>query len=296
VTSVNTLRQSIALGCGDPFMERVKEPTLLTFINDASRDLINSGWYLPQEHAENTEILNAEYEYDVPAQFVFVKELRIGDTPISSASTLDTGTTLGAAITSTTAVTHTVSDSSIWAINDILQIDIEIFLVTAIPSSTTITTTGGRGYFSTTAATHDNASSILRPLAGVTFEEVIPRPYWRMKLQTGGANTTTAALGSRPQFVFNSDFFSYTAGTPLQVVGQQEPNVYTAGSNTLDSHVESFLSQRATAYAARFLYAQGDHPHLNQISREAWGASEEFLRKHPQRFRVLPHSTRVPGR
>ena len=275
-------------------MEQIKEPTLLVMINKAARDLINSGWYLPQEHAENIELLDDEFEYDVPAQFVFIKELRIGDATISGASTLDTGVDLGAAISSTSATTITIDSSSIFTVNDLIQVDSEIMLVSVVASATTLTVT--RGYFSTTAATHDDESSILRPLAGVTYEEVIPRAYWRMKVQSGGANTTTAALGSRPQFIFNSDFFSYSAGTPLQVVGQQQPNVYTAGTETLDSHVESFVTQRATSYAARFLFAQGDRPHLNQISREAWAASEEFLRRHPQRFRVYANSTRVPGR
>lgn len=293
MTTINEVREDIALAVGDPMMERVKEPTILTFLNRAARDLINSGWLLPQEHAENIELLSNEWEYDVPAQFAYVKEIRIGDMSVDNASTVDSGTDLGAAISDTTGTTVTVGDSSIFTVNDLIQVDSEIFLVTAVPTSTTLTVT--RGYFSTTAATHDNSTDVDRPLADIVYDYVIPRPYWRMKLQTGGANTTTAALGSRAQFVFHARYFSFTAGTPIQVIGQKRPSVYTAGSDTLDFHVESFLVNRAAAFAARFLFAQGDHQHMDAVARELLGMSEQFLRLHPQEFRVQPSSTRVPG-
>lgn len=292
--TVNTHREEIGLNVGDPFMERVKEETILVLINRAARDLINSGWLLPQEPAENIELLSTEFEYDVPARFAYIKEIRLGDVTQGNAATLDTGITLGAAISSTSATTITVSDSSIFAVNDLLQVDSEIMFVSAVASSTTLTVT--RGYFSTTAATHDNASSVLRPLADVNYDERAPRAYWRLKLQTGGANTTTAAQGSRPQIVFDSDYFSFTAGTPLQLIGQKRPSVYTTGSDTLDPHMESFIVERATAYAARFLFAQGDHPHMDAVYRESLMLSGEFLKRHPAEFRVRPNSTRVPGR
>lgn len=275
-------------------MVQVLEPQLLVFINRAAKDVINSGWLLPQEHSENVELLSNEYEYDVPARFAYIKEIRIGDKTADNASTVDSGTDLGAAISSTTAVTITVGDSSIFTVNDLIQVDSEIMLVTAVASSTTLTVT--RGYFSTTAATHDNSSDVDRPLAGLTFETIVPRAYWSFKLQTGGANTTTAALGSRPQIVFNSDFFNFTAGTPLQLVGQKRPATYSAGTDTVDAQMESFLIERATAYAARFLYAQNGAAHLNRVYQESLSLSAAFLARHPAEFRVRASSTRVPGR
>jgi hypothetical protein len=275
-------------------MVRVTEPVLLTFINRAARDLINSGWLLPQEHAENIELFTTEYEYDVPARFAYIKEIRVGDLTAGNADTLDSGTDLGAAIADTTATTITVGDSSIFTVNDLIQVDDEIMLVTAVPSSTTLTVT--RGYFSTTAATHDNSTDVDRPNANTIFDTIVPRAYWHLKLQTGGANTTTAALGSRPQIIFNAALFSYTAGTPLQIVGQKRPSTYSAGTDTLDAQMESFVVERATAYAARFLFAQGDHPHLDTVYRQSWAVSSHFLSLHPAEFRVRPNSTRVPGR
>jgi len=294
MTTVNEIREDIALAVGDPMMERIKEPTILTFVNRASRDLINSGWLLPQEHSENIELLSNEWEYDVPARFAYIEEIRIGDMSVDNASTVDSGTDLGAAISDTTGTTVTVGDSSIFAVNDLFQVDSEIFLVAVVPTSTTLTVS--RGYFSTTAATHDNGTDVYRPLADIVYDYVIPRAYWDMKLQTGGANDTTAALGSRAQFVFHSGYFSFTPGTPIQIIGQKRPSVYTAGSDTLDFHVESFLVERASAFAARFLYAQGDHQHLDAVYRQSMAMSEQFLRLHPQEFRVRPSSTRVPGR
>jgi hypothetical protein len=186
-----------------------------------------------------------------------------------------------------------VDDGTIFAVNDLIQIDSEVMLVTAI-SSNTLTVT--RGYFSTTAATHLNDASILRPNADTVFDTIVPRAYWRLKTQSGGANTTTAALGSRPQFVFNAAFFSFTAGTPLQVVGQRRPTSVYTNTDTLDAHMESFIVERAAAYAARFLFAQGDAAHLDTVYRESMASSADFLRLHPQEFRVQPNSTRVPGR
>ncbi len=294
MTTLNQLREDIALAYGDPFMISLKEPTLLTLINRSARDLVNSGWLLPQEHSENIELLPNEYEYDVPARFAYIKEIRIGDMTADNAATTDSGTNLGAAISDTTGTTVTVGDSSIFAVNDLIQVDSEIFLVTAVPTSTTLTVT--RGYFSTTAATHDNGTDVDRPLADVIYDTIVPRAYWRLKLQTGGANDTTSALGSRPQIVFRSGYFSFTAGTPIQLVGQKRPSTYSDGSDTIDHHMESFLVERTTAFCARFLHAQGNSPHMDAIYRESFGVSEEFLKRHPAEFRVRPNSTRVPGR
>jgi hypothetical protein len=291
--TVDLHRTEIAYNVGDPFMERVNRDLLLTFINRAATDLVNSGWLLPQEHSEGTELLDNEYEYDVPARFAYIKEIRLGDKSVGNADTVDTGTELGAAIADTTTTSVTVDDGTIFAVNDLIQVDDEIMLVTAI-SSNTLTVT--RGYFSTTAATHSDGASILRPLSDIVYDYIVPRAYWRLKLQTGGANTTTAAMGSRPQLIFHSGYFSFTASTPLQVIGQRRPTSVYANTDTLDSQMESFIVERATAYAARFLYAQGGAPHLDNVYRESMATSEQFLRLHPSEFRVKPSSTRVPGR
>lgn len=291
---VNVHREEISLNIGDPFMEAVKEATLLNFVNRAARDLQNSGWLLPAEHAENIELLANEYEYDVPARFAYVKELRIGDQTRGNAATVATGVLLDEAADITDAtLTFTVDDGTIFAINDLIQMDDEVMLVTGISTNDL---TVSRGYFSTAAILHLDNAPILRPNANTVFDEIIPRAYWRPKLQTGGANTTTAALGSRPQFIFHSSLFSFTAGTPLQVVGQRRPTTVYTATDTLDAQMESFIVERATAYAARFLFAQGEAPHLDVVYRESLATSEQFLRLHPAEFRVKPNSTRIPSR
>lgn len=292
--AVTLHREEISLNIGDPFMELVKEPTLLNMINRAARDLSNSGWLVPNENAENIELLTNEYEYDVPARFAYIEMIRLGDQTRGIAETVATGILLdeGSDITSS-QTSFTVDDGSIFVINDLIQLDTEVMFITAIVvNSLTVT----RGYASTTAAAHLNNVSIDRPNASTVYDYVIPRAYWHMKIQSGGANTTTAALASRPQIVFHSSFFSYTAGTHLQIVGQRRPTSVYSASDTLDSQMESFIVERATAYAARFIFAQGDAPHLDQVYRESMATSAAFLTRHPQEFRVHPNSTRVPGR
>lgn len=292
--TVNEHREEIALNVGDVAMERVKEATLLLLINRAARDLQSSGWLIPMEHTENIELLDNNYEYDVPPRFAYVKEIRMGDGTRGNASTVDTGTLIDGALADTTGTSVTVDDGTIFVVGGLIQVDTEVMLVTAIAGNVL---TVERGYFSTTAATHLDDASILRPNADIVFDTIIPRAYWRLKLQAGGANTTTAALGSRPQFIFHSTLFSFVAGTPLQIVGQRRPTtVYTTGSDTVDAQMEPFIVERATAYAARFLFAQGNSPHLDQVYRESMLSSAEFLIRHPQEFRVRPNSTRVPGR
>jgi hypothetical protein len=67
-------------------------------------------------------------------------------------------TTLGAAITSTTATSITVASITGIANGDYLQVDSEIMLVTAAPSGSTVTV--ARGQLGTAAATHLNAAAV----------------------------------------------------------------------------------------------------------------------------------------
>lgn len=295
---VSELIDEVSLHIHDPSSQEVTRDQLLTFLNGATRDLTNSGWLLEIQHAENIELLTDQWEYDVPAGFAYVKELRLGDQTQGNGGTVDTGVNVDEALDNSETVVD-VGDASIFTINDLIQVDSEIMLVTALDSATTQNTlTVTRAYFSTTAATHDTAADILRPLADVVYDYIIPRAYWRDKLQSGGRNTTQAALGSRPQFVFNSDYFSFTAGTPVQVVGQRRPSIYTLETETLDAGMESFLRERTLTFAARFASLGGSaiSNMRRAIGQESLALSEQFLRLHPQEFRVAPNSTRIKGR
>jgi len=273
-------------------MEFVLPHQLLTFINSAARDLINSGWLLPIDPAEGVELLTNEFEYDIPANFAYIKTIRTGSTTGSTASTVDTGTLLDGAIADTTTQSVTVDDGSIFVVNDMFQVDDEIFLITAIVANVL---TVRRGHFSTTAATHLDDAPILRPFSNMQYDYIVPMAYWRLTQQTGGLNTTTAPRASRAQVVFLAGLFSISSGTPLQFTGQQRPNIYTVGTETLDFHMESFLRERALAYAARYAVARG-RAGLQQMAKDAYGTSELFLSRHPMEFRVRPSSRRVPGR
>ncbi len=291
--TVDHAREAISLGAGDPFMEKLNRDHILGFLNQAAADTRNSGWLIALEEAESIGLLANIYEYDVPLRFAYVKMLRLGDKNRDNASTSDTGTLLDDADFTSTELTFTVDDGTIWDVNDPIQIGSEIMVISAI--ATNLLTVTSRGAFGTTAATHANDAPLLRPFADITYEQIIPRAYWRMKVQSGGPNNAAAAQGSRPQFVFNSNFFSFTANTPIKVIGQRRPTVTYASGDTLDTDMESFLVERAIAYSARFLYAQGDHPHMLTVYRDALSTSTQFMRSHPQEFRVKPNSTIVPG-
>ncbi len=293
MTTFNELREQVAYAVGDPFMERVNRDHIAGFINSAARDIRNSGWLVRMQHVESIQLLSDNYEYDVPLRFAYIKELRVGDTSSDNASTVDSGTELDGAIATAGATTVDVDDGTIFTVSDMIQVEDEIMLITAISSDAL---TVERGYFGTTAATHDDTTTVYRPLADIRFDTIIPRAYWRMKTQSGGSNTTTAAKGDRPQFIFDKRFFSFTSATPIQVIGQRRPTTSYSSGDTIDQDMESFLLERATQYAARFRYAQGDAPHLLVIYQTALSTSTQFLRNHPMEFRVRPNSTLVPGR
>jgi hypothetical protein len=65
---------------------------------------------------------------------------------------------LTAAFADGAGTTMTIADSSIYDIGDVVQIENELMLITAIPSATTATVT--RGYASTTAVAHANSTPV----------------------------------------------------------------------------------------------------------------------------------------
>ena len=299
-TTVKQLLTRAADHIGDPAMEKVKLHQWLNFLNDAADDLVGMGWLLPIEMAESLELRNNVYQYDVPANFAYVESVWLGDKKIGDASTVDTGINIDAAVadtTGTSVTTEAQSPANLFAVNDLIQIDDEIMRITVIGSTTTLTV--DRGYFSTTAATHDNASDILRPLADVTYDVRLEKAYWDLELDTGGAGGQVGTGGSQAVLLVNSAYVSFVQGTPVRFKGQKRPNAdYTAVTENIDFHVESFLRERASAYATRLLQAVDPQrgPELAQLRREMMALSEKFEDTHPQEFRIRQSSERVPGR
>ena len=59
---------------------QVSIPQLLTFINDSALDLRNAGWLKILADDESITFVTNDYDYDVPASFVYIHELRIENT------------------------------------------------------------------------------------------------------------------------------------------------------------------------------------------------------------------------
>ena len=299
-TTVKQLVTRMADHIGDPTMEKVKLPQWLNFLNDAADDLVAMGWLLPIEMAESLELRNNIYQYDVPANFAYIEDIFLGDKKVGDSDTVDIGINLDAAIanaTVTTLTVETMSPATLLAVNDLIKIDSEIMRIMAVVSTTSLTV--DRGYFSTTAVAHDDGSDIYRPLANVTYDTKLEKAYWGLELDTGGSGGQAATGGSQAVLLLNSHYVSFVQGTPVRFKGQKRPNAdYTAVTDVLDFHIESFLRERSAAYATRLLQAVDPQrgPELAQLRREMMAVSEKMEDIHPAEFRVNPSSVRVPGR
>ena len=89
MATFNELREQVAYGVGEPTMENVNRDHIAGFINMAARDIRNTGWLIRMQSVESVQLLSNEFEYDVPARFAYIKELRIGDTSTDNASIIE---------------------------------------------------------------------------------------------------------------------------------------------------------------------------------------------------------------
>jgi len=137
-----------------------------------------------------------------------------------------------------------------------------------------------------------------------------------------------SVIDNAPVIVFDSRLYTFTAGDRLKVVGQKRPTEYTSDTETIQAGMESFIRERAIAYAARTLAmlpveghiaqaqaTEGDTPssgarlasilpgaeerraaRLMALSERCLANSEHMLSMHPAEFRVKPNSRRVPTR
>jgi hypothetical protein len=116
-----------------------------------------------------------------------------------------------------------------------------------------------------------------------TAIEVAPH-YWRLE-----------EVSSSPSFVFEPSVRPTGAAT---VYGWKRPTIYTAVGDTVDVSLESFLRDRAAAYALGFMAAGGselDRTRL-QLRELKMRDSEALLERKPQQYKVLPLARHVPGR
>lgn len=73
---IDELRSELSLNLSDPGKDQVNDTALLRFINQAARDARVAGWLLPLNEDESLTLTTGTYEYNVPASFSHIVELR----------------------------------------------------------------------------------------------------------------------------------------------------------------------------------------------------------------------------
>ena len=121
---------------------------------------------------------------------------------------------LTAANSDTSTATVTVADTSRYTVGDVIEVDTETFLVTAISSSTVLAVT--RGYAGSSAATHSNGATVYLLTNARTGGEVdisaisrIPTPVTQYVQTIQHAYQVAGSLQSKTNYVSG-------LGTPLQ--------------------------------------------------------------------------------
>lgn len=69
------LKRRVATSAHDPQMSIISEALYEQFIDDSVDDLKSSGWLVPIEEDESIEMVADDYEYDVPSDFAYIKEI-----------------------------------------------------------------------------------------------------------------------------------------------------------------------------------------------------------------------------
>jgi len=69
----------VAESLHDPAMEKVDLNRLIKFLNDASRDARNEGWYVHKADDTSIVLADATYDYEIPAAFCSIYELWMED-------------------------------------------------------------------------------------------------------------------------------------------------------------------------------------------------------------------------
>lgn len=118
----------------------------------------------------------------------------------------------------------------------------------------------------------------------------IPQHMWYLGLDS---------TGLVPQIHFYPDIFVgvLISGRYLKIKGQARFSAPLVLGNPIPAGAESFIRERAVAYAADALSAGNDEQaqRRGRIADKAWATSNEKLKLHPQEFRVLPNSLNVPA-
>ena len=274
--TVDELTNELAHHLQDPAHQMVNRNQLLAFINSAAWDVANEGWNVDLQDDESIYIATATFEYAIPTGFSFMHDLWEEGTPVDVVSNLNE-------VLDTTETGVDVVDGTLYAVNDRIRIDNEWMLVTAIVVNTLTVT---RAILGTTAATHALATAIFRGPG--TYYNWIPWARWQMKV--GGANAPTLWL--------DDQLFTINIGRRIRLLGQGRPTTEYIGKGTIDTGMESFIRERAVAYAARNMSRHGGQhaTQYAQLAQEAWETSEMMLKHQAELFQPKRTSRKVPGR
>lgn len=274
--TVEELRDEISHHIQDPARTLISDGQLLEFINSAAWDAANKGWLVDLQDDESLYLATSTFEYAVPASFAYIHEIwEEGDAT-------DVGSNLNEALdTSETDVD--VVNGTLYAVGDRIRIDSEWMQVTAVVANVLTVT---RGVLGTIAATHTSGTAIFRGPG--TYNRWLPWSRWQIK----------RGLSNSPVIWFDNDLFTITVGHRLRVLGQSRPTTEYGEDASIDTGMESFIRERAVAYAARNLSRSGSQhaQTFPPLGAEAYAASEDLLQQQAELFRPKRYSRVVPGR
>jgi hypothetical protein len=121
------------------------------------------------------------------------------------------------------------------------------------------------------------------------YDDFIPWHQWEIVLDAAGS----------PAIHFSRESFTIVATIDLRIKGQTRPtSEYSAGTDNIDTGMESFIRERSTAYAARNMARQSG-PHAQSMAaleESAFQTSELMLAQQAELFRPKRYSRVVPGR
>ena len=145
-----------------------------------------------------------------------------------------------------------------------------------------------------------------------TFEYAIPSTFVLIyELRDSGAGDLnvipyshwTIEDGVTPVIRFSEELYDTTAsghnGETVVIKGHRRPSLaYVEGTGVIDIGMESFLRERAVAYAARNI-SKGSSTKAagyRNLAETAWLRSESLMEAQQDLLRPLPYSRRVYGR
>lgn len=150
-------------------------------------------------------------------------------------------------------------------------------------------------------------------VAETTYGYAVPLPFayvtrlifadsngeYPLENEINGGQWRIALMGNVPKFYFAPDGWDAApTGRAMRVIGQRRPQQNVNGSAIIHPGMESFIRERATAYALEIL-GEGISELAVARQRRAerlMAYSEQKLGQHVMEFRVKPDSVYVPGR